>query len=190
MTFLVQFGAQLRAIDPRLPYLLTAAVVGSIIWLWRTLSPSTFEQVPTRVRALPAAAVGAILTAGATESLNTVLIDLVFGAFAGVTAVGGHETLRRLMSGEGQTPAPLFSPEQLAELAKQLASPTNVIAATRPAPVVMQLPRAPSGAEAAPPALTIVSLAETARPLTSAEILASPPVAPADAGDPANESYK
>jgi len=169
MTFLVQFGAQLRAIDPRLPYLLTAAVVGSVIWLWRTLSPRTFEQVPTRVRALPAAAVGAILTAGATESLNTVLIDLVFGAFAGVTAVGGHETLRRLVSGEGHAPSPGLSPEQLAELAKQLAAPQNVIAATRPEPVVVRVHEG----EVAPPVATVE------------------PAAPApDAGDPANESNK
>lgn len=160
MTFLVHLMAQLRAVDPRLPYLLTAAVVGAVIWAWRTLSPSTFDQVPTRVRALPAAAVGAILTAGATESLNTVLIDLVFGAFAGVTAVGGHETLRRLVSGEGQTPAPGLSPEQIAELAKQLAP--------RYAPVVVRMRE---GEEDAPPVTT--------------EQAALAPVP--DAGDPANE---
>ena len=148
MTYLVQLVAQLRAIDPRLPYLLTAAVVGTAIWAWRTLSPSTFEQVPTRVRALPAAAVGAILTAGATESLNTVLIDLVFGAFAGVTAVGGHETLRRLMSGEGQSPSPVLSPEQLAELAKQLAPqyPASVMVRE-----VAAEPLAPTPADAGDP---------------------------------------
>lgn len=161
MTSLVQTVAQLRAIDPRLPYLLTAAVVGAVIWAWRVVSPGTFDQVPTRVRALPAAAIGAILTAGATESLNTVLIDLVFGAFAGVTAVGGHETLRRLVSGEGQTPAPGLSPEQLAELAKQLAP-------RYAPPVVVQVRE---GEEAAPPVTT-----EPA-----------PPAPVPDAGDPANE---
>ena len=107
---LSEIVAQLRAIDPRLPYLLTAALCGLAVWLWKTTSPATFAQVPPRVRALPAAAIGAILTAGSTESLHTLLVDMVFGAFAGVTAVGGHETLRRLVSGTGQEGQPPAAP--------------------------------------------------------------------------------
>lgn len=111
----VALVAQLRAIDPRLPYLLTAAVCGLLVWLWKTASPKTFEQVPPRARALPAAAIGAILTAGSTESLHTLLVDLVFGAFAGVTAVGGHETLRRLALGPQEAtaaPPPAPTPQE------------------------------------------------------------------------------
>ncbi len=157
--------AELRAIDPRLPYLLTAALCGVLVWLWKTLSPTTFEQVPPRARALPAAAIGAILTAGSTESLHTLLVDLVFGAFAGVTAVGGHETLRRLALGP-----------QEATAAPVPVSPTE------PA----QQPNAKSDAELAavdalkrPGLETVYGKAEK-----TAE---TPPASPPEPGDPATE---
>lgn len=91
----------LREIDPRLPYLLIAALVGMLIWLWRQIHPASFDRLPPRFKALPAALVGLILGATTTEGLTSLVIDLVAGTFAGVAAVGAHETARRLKDGTG-----------------------------------------------------------------------------------------
>lgn len=158
----MNFIEQLRAIDPRLPYLLTAALCALVIHLWRSVSRPgvwwSFDNVPSRVKALPAAVIGAVLTAGTTQGLHTLLVDLVFGAFAGVTAVGGHETLRRLASGAAASPAanivagdaPASSKltrEQLARLAETLAEPEVVARIARnmvqPLPPSSPLPPTP-----------------------------------------------
>lgn len=177
--------AELRAIDPRLPYLLTAALCGVLVWLWKTLSPKTFEQVPPRARALPAAAIGAILTAGSTESLHTLLVDLVFGAFAGVTAVGGHETLRRLALGPQEAtaspvplptpPAPVQQPAVMSDAEfVRLLGETKILRA-----VVDSLPAEPPPASPPEPAALVYGKAEK-----TAE---TPPATPPEPGDPATE---
>ena len=172
----MSFVEQLRAIDPRLPYLLTAALCALVIHLWRSVSRPgawwSFDNVPSRVKALPAAVIGAVLTAGTTQGLHTLLVDLVFGAFAGVTAVGGHETLRRLASSAAAAPEliepaavsrniaqPRLTPEQIARLSETLAAPDTVarIAQTMaraPLPPSAPLPTVDVDAEQTPPPTT------------------------------------
>lgn len=95
--------AALDETDPRLWPVLIAGVVYSIGLLWKRYAPKSFRAVPARFKALPAAIIGAVL-AGSTGT--STLIDLFIGAAAGLTAVGGHETMKRLKTGVGSSDVP------------------------------------------------------------------------------------
>lgn len=102
MTTFLLYWAALKALDPRAPYLAIALLVGAVIQVWKLVHKKSFDAQPSRIKTLPAAMMGALLMAAANQNLNTIVIDVFFGAISGVTAVGGHETLRRLLAGEGQ----------------------------------------------------------------------------------------
>lgn len=111
---MIDFKNSLDAIDPRLWWVLVALVVYLVVYLWRVLSPKLpeplrFSSLPSRFKALPAALLG--LAMGVTSVDNDaevvkMIVDLVLSAVAGVTAVGGHETLRRLSTGAGASGKP------------------------------------------------------------------------------------
>lgn len=98
---LLEFKSQLDAIDPRLWWLVIALVVYGLVFAWRKIHPASFDKIPARFKALPAAILGAIMASTAAEEIPKMLFDLVMGAISGVTAVGGHEAGVRLLTGKG-----------------------------------------------------------------------------------------
>jgi hypothetical protein len=95
---MTEFKNYLDAIDPRLFYLTIALAVGAVIFGWKKIHSESFYKVPTRYRALPAAVLGALVSGSSATEIKHAVIDAVIGVFAGVTAVGGHEFLSRLLS--------------------------------------------------------------------------------------------
>jgi hypothetical protein len=93
----------LDALDPRLFWIVISLVVLGVIQLWRWVHPASFDKVPARIKALPAVALGAILAATASDDVTQIVMNLVIGALSGVGAVGAHETVRRLATGESNT---------------------------------------------------------------------------------------
>lgn len=93
--------AQADAIDPHLWFAAVAVLVGAVVFAWRKVAPSTWDKVPSRFKVLPAAIIGALLTAGAGDKASSIILHLVIGAFSGLTAAGGHEMGVRLLSGTG-----------------------------------------------------------------------------------------
>lgn len=109
---MMEFKVALEAIDPRLWWLSITLFIYALIWIWRWVSPKLptvlqFENVPSQFKPLPALAIGAVLGATGMESqeIARILLDLVLGSISGVTAVGGHETLARLMGGSPSAPS-------------------------------------------------------------------------------------
>lgn len=98
---LIEFKSQLDAIDPRLWWVVIALVVYGLVFAWKKIHPASFEKVPARFKALPAAILGAIMAATAADEIPKMLFDLVMGVISGVTAVGGHEAGVRLLTGKG-----------------------------------------------------------------------------------------
>lgn len=101
-----ELKAYLDSIDPRLFYLAVALVIGAIIFGWKKIHSTSFYKLPGRYRALPAAILGAIASASTSSELKRAVVDAVIGVFAGITAVGGHEFLTRLLSGDKKKAAP------------------------------------------------------------------------------------
>ena len=99
--WLSHLRAQVDAIDPQLWFAAVAVAVGTLVFVWRKLAPSTWDKLPSRFKVLPAAIVGSLLTAGAGANARHIIINLVIGAFAGLAAAGGHEMGVRLLSGAG-----------------------------------------------------------------------------------------
>lgn len=93
--------AQVEAIDPHLWFAAVAVAVGAIVALARKLAPASWDKLPSRFKVLPAAIIGALLTAGAGDHAASIVVNLVIGAFSGLTAAGGHEMGVRLISGAG-----------------------------------------------------------------------------------------
>lgn len=96
---LVELKAELDAIDGRLWFVLIAVVVGFFVWAWKKLHRRSFDALPGRLKALPATAMAAALSASAHEEFWPILLEAVLGGFSGVTAVGGQEFWDRLVSG-------------------------------------------------------------------------------------------
>lgn len=103
---MTEFKAYLDSIDPRLFYLAIAFAVGAVIFGWKKVHPQSFYRLSTRYRALPATILGAIASASTATELKRAVVDAVIGAFAGITAVGGHEFVTRLLSGDKKKAAP------------------------------------------------------------------------------------
>lgn len=94
----------LDSIDPRLFYLAIALAVGAVVFGWKKLHPLSFYRLPQRARALPAAILGAIAAASGAEDISRAVVDAIIGVFAGITAVGGHEFVSRLLSAPKKAP--------------------------------------------------------------------------------------
>jgi hypothetical protein len=93
----------LDTIDPRLWWLSIALAVYALVFVWRRLSAALpasvrFDQIPARLKVLPAVVLAAVVGAAGLDSaeIGKNLLDLLLAAVAGVTAIGGHETLSRL----------------------------------------------------------------------------------------------
>ncbi len=102
----------LDAMDPRLWWLGVTLLIYCLVHLWRALGkylPQAlrFEVVPTRFRALPAAALALVIGATGLSSGDILqnLLGLVLSGVAGVTSVGLHEMVQRLI-GAGGSMAP------------------------------------------------------------------------------------
>lgn len=108
----------LDALDPRLWWLGIALLTYLVMWCWRWLSKwlpvsLQFDQCPARVKALPAAGIGLLLGAASAglssvelgQQLAGIVVDAIAGACSGVTSVGLHEMVNRLL-GAGGTLAP------------------------------------------------------------------------------------
>lgn len=87
----------LNTIDPRLWPLTIALLAYGAIQLWKSIHPSSFAAVPSRVKMLPAIAVSAIVAGSASDVTDpsALLSDMVIGALSGVFAVGGYEVVTR-----------------------------------------------------------------------------------------------
>lgn len=99
----------LDSIDPRLWWVAISLAVYLVVFVWKRISAklpawASFELVPTKLRALPALLLAVAIAATGLESaeIGKNLLDLVLAVVAGVTAVGGHETLSRLGGNSGQ----------------------------------------------------------------------------------------
>lgn len=101
ITWLVNLRAQVDAIDPRLWFAAVALVVGAIVFAWRKAAPSTWDKLPSRFKVLPTTIIGALLVAGASDKASSIIVDVLLGAFTGLSAAGGHELFVRLISGQG-----------------------------------------------------------------------------------------
>lgn len=95
---MTEIKTYLDSIDPRLFYLFVALAVGGVIFLWKKVHPDSFYRLSSKYRALPAAILGAIASASTSSELKRAVVDAVIGVFAGITAVGGHEFVTRLLS--------------------------------------------------------------------------------------------
>lgn len=99
---MLAFKQYLDSIDPRLFYLAVALAVGAVIFAWKRWHPLSFYRLPQRARALPAAILGALAAASGSEDIQRAVVDAIIGVFAGITAVGGHEFVSRLLSAPKQ----------------------------------------------------------------------------------------
>ena len=104
IVFRMPIKTELTALDGRLWPLLLAFTVGGVIWAWRVAHQKSFDALPSRVKALPAAALGAALSASAAVTVEQMIAEAAIGVFSGLTAVGGHEVGTRLLSGKGTKP--------------------------------------------------------------------------------------
>jgi len=93
----------LKDIDPRLPYLLIAAIVGLVILGWRKLHPESFHQLPKALQTIPGVIIGSVLAAASTDdaTIKGALLEAFFGAISGFTASGGYGMLKHMVPGVG-----------------------------------------------------------------------------------------
>lgn len=91
-----QIYAELAAVHPLLPYVAIACAVGCVVWAWRRWLPQTFEKLPRAIQGVPALLLSAVLAAGSAGEAKTAMLEALFGALAGLFAIGGHEVLKRL----------------------------------------------------------------------------------------------
>lgn len=87
----------LDAVHPAAFNVLLAVAVGLIVYLWRKVSPSTFEKLPPSVQSYPALVWGAMLSAltARTTELGGLLSDvLVGGTVSGLIGIGGHHAMK------------------------------------------------------------------------------------------------
>jgi hypothetical protein len=90
--FLVAARAALAQVHPSLPFLVTAAIVGSLVWLWKKVHAKSFDGLPTGLKAIPGLVIAGLLSAMSTDGpILTVIVDAVIGGF---TAAGGHHALK------------------------------------------------------------------------------------------------
>lgn len=96
MQWLINIKQSLVAFDPRLWPLVIALVVGALYWLFRKFFPTTFDKLPSKLKALPGAVIAALLSGAAAPDIKEFVIETIIGA---LTAGGGHEFITRLMHG-------------------------------------------------------------------------------------------
>jgi hypothetical protein len=113
---MIELKIALDALDPRIWWVGVTLLVYLLVWCWRWVSrylPAVlrFEACPSRLRALPAVGLATAIGATGIDSaeIAKILLDLVLAAISGVTAVGGHEMLGRLLGAAGAT-APTAPP--------------------------------------------------------------------------------
>ena len=101
----------LDALDPRLWWLSITIGIYLLVFVWKKLSAKLpeairFDQIPTRLKVLPALALALVLGATGLESaeIGRNVLEMLLGVISGVTAIGAHETLQRL--GGASAPRP------------------------------------------------------------------------------------
>lgn len=86
----------MNGFDPRLWPVSIAVLVGLSYWLWRTVHPKSFDELPSKLKALPGAILAAVVSGLAGQELWGFILDTVIGS---LTAGGGHELIERLRFG-------------------------------------------------------------------------------------------
>lgn len=93
------FRLSLDAIDPRLWPFTIAVAVGFAYYLWRAFSPTSFEKLPDRLKALPGLVLAAVMSGLTSPELGRFILEVIIGSLG---ATGGHEFFQRILFGSKQ----------------------------------------------------------------------------------------
>jgi hypothetical protein len=99
-----ELRASLDALYPGLFNALVGLSMVGLIWVWRKVSPSTFEKLPPKMQALPAV-VGAGLMSSFAAQQDLLMNAAVGGVLGGIFGVGSHRALKESKLSYGNRPA-------------------------------------------------------------------------------------